>query len=255
MENLVHCTVFREYVNQKFASLEKDIYVNTANIKQRLKKKIRKTIDQPKCITMLEVQPFDPFEFKILQVFYHLLPQDETYIKKLEDMVFNHHFFKMDEIQRHRNDELLALILKKEDIRVTIENEEDFDDPPHFNYISKNFLVEEMYVIEQKSVTGCKCKTCSMDSNCCPQLMKQPFPYKTDKNGRNLLRLNKSDKIFECGDLCACGMECINRVTQQQKEIPLCLFKTKNRGWGVKPMSDIPKGNMQICLSVLSFII
>lgn len=70
----------------------------------------------------------------------------------------------------------------------------------------------------------------------------QPFPYKEDRTGsRSLLRLNKTDKIVECGDLCKCGSECVNRLTQRRKEYPLCLHKTKNRGWGVKALTNIPK--------------
>lgn len=244
MENLVHCTVFREYVNQKFKSLEKDIYINICNIKQKLKKRIRNALRQQKFITMLEVQPFDPFEFKIIQVFYHLLPPDDAYRDNLESLVFKNYFFKLEEVQRRLNDELLERIRKKEDIMVTMENEEDFDPPPKFEYITKNFLTEEMYVIDQNKVNGCKCQTCTKESDCCPKLSSQLFPYKVmEKTGRQVLRLNKAEKIVECGDLCECGIDCLNRVTQRSKEIPLCLFKTKNRGWGVKAVTNIFKGS------------
>lgn len=247
LENLVHCTVFREYVNQKFKSLEKDIYINVCNIKQKLKKKIRAALRQPKYLVMLEVQPFDPFEFKIIQVFYHLLPSDETYRNNLETLVFKNYFFKLDEVQRRLNDELLERIRKKEDIVVTMENELDFDSPPKFEYITKNFLTEEMYVIEQSRVNGCKCKTCSISSDCCPKLSSRLFPYRVlEKSGRHVIRLTKAEKIVECGDLCECGIDCINRVTQRPKEIPLCLFKTPNRGWGVKAVNNIPKGSFII---------
>jgi hypothetical protein len=222
--------------------------VNCANIKQKLKKQMRQAIREPKFITMLEIQPFDPFEFKIMQVFYHLLPTDEKYRENLEKLVYANYFFKLDEVQRQRNDELCDIICKKEDINVTIENEQDFDDPPTFNYITKNFLVDDVYVIEQKSVNGCKCKDCSKDSECCPKLMSKPFPYKVDKNGRTVLRLNRSEKILECGDLCLCGPACLNRVSQQAKQFPLCLFKTENRGWGVKPLVNIPKGTSRLSL-------
>lgn len=244
LENLVHCTVFREYVNQKFLSLEKDIYVNICNIKQQLKKRIREAIRQQKFITMLEVQPFDPFEYKVAQVFFHLLsPPDEVFCKNLEELVFKNYFFKLDESQRKKHDELLERIRKKEDIMVTIENDEDFDDPPRFEYITKNFLSDEMYVIDHQGINGCKCKTCSRESSeCCPQLKGEPFPYKYDTKGRTVLRLNRAEKIIECGDLCECGLECINRVSQRRKEIPLVLYKTKDRGWGVRAGANIAKG-------------
>lgn len=242
LDNVVHCTIFREFVNQKFKSLEKEIYVNCCNIKQRLKKAIRRTMDQQKGITMFEIQPFDPFEFKVYQVLFHLLPKDDAYLKNLEELVFKNHFFKLDEVQRQKNDALLEKIRKKEDVVVTIENEEDFSDPPKFEYITKNFLTDEIYMIDNNNVKGCKCKDCSKDSDCCPKLKGEPFAYKQEKNGLITLRLKAAEKIYECGDLCECGSECVNRVSQRRKEIPLCLFKTKDRGWGVKSMVNVPKG-------------
>lgn len=242
LDNLVNCTIFKRYVNQKFKSLEKEIYVNSNNIKQKLKKTIRRIMDQQKYITMLDIQPFDPFEFKVNQVFFHLLPQDDRYQEKLENLVFKNHFFKLDERQRQQQDELQEKIRKKEDVVVTIENDEDYSDPPKFEYITKNFLTDEVYMIDSHNVKGCKCKECSKDSDCCPKLKGQPFAYKQDKNGRIVLRLKAAEKIFECGDLCECGNECTNRVSQRRKEIPLCLFKTRNRGWGIKTMANIVKG-------------
>lgn len=242
LDNLVQCTVFREYVDEKFKSLEKDIYVNCSNIKQRVKKDVRQTMKQQKAITMYQIQPFDPFEYKVIQVFYHLLPADEKFKKKLENLVYKNHFFKLDEHQGKLHDELLARIRKKEDIVVTIENDEDFSDPPKFEYLIKNFLNDDQYLVATSSVKGCKCKDCSKDSECCPKLKGQPFPYRKEKNGRVVMRLNTADKIIECGDLCECGEECMNRISQRRKEIPLCLFKTKNRGWGVRALANIPKG-------------
>lgn len=193
---------------------------------------------------MLEIQPFDPFEYKIKQLFYHLEPNhDEIFQKDLEDQVFKSHFFKLDQVQRYKNDELLERIRKKEDVKVTIENDEDFDDPPQFQYITKNFLSDEMYVIEHNNERGCECTTCTKDSKCCPTIKgKEPFAYRVNKHDQPVLRLSRADKIIECGDLCSCGSECLNRATQQRKETSMCLFKTVGRGWGVRALENIPKG-------------
>lgn len=241
VDNLVQCSVFREYVDQKFKSLEKDIYVNCSNIKQRIKKKVRETLKQQKAVTMFEIHPFDPFEYKVTQVFYHLLPSDERFKKKLENLVFKNYFFKLDEYQTKMLDQLLARIRKKEDVVVTIENDEDFAFPDQFEYITKNFLNDKVYTREENKVKGCKCDTCSKDSDCCPKLTGKPFPYKLERNGRSVIRI-LTEKIVECGDLCACGSNCVNRVSQRKKEIPLCLFKTKNCGWGVRAAANVPKG-------------
>lgn len=55
--------------------------------------------------------------------------------------------------------------------------------------------------------------------------------------------MRQAENIIECGDLCKCGIECINRLTQQRKDVPLCLFKTKDRGWGVKAMANVTKNS------------
>ena len=34
-------------------------------------------------------------------------------------------------------------------------------------------------------------------------------------------------------------MDCINRVVQHGRKIPLCIFRTDNRGWGVKTLQPI----------------
>lgn len=204
---------------------------------------LRNAMSRPKFLTMLEVQPFDPFEFKIYQTFFHLLPPNEKYQEKLEQLVFKNHFFKLDQIQRQLNDEFLKKIDDMEDVMVTIENEEDFDDPPNFKYITKNFLTDELYVIDPSPVAGCECTDCSKDSDCCPKLKNLPFAYKQGKCGRVLMRLNKSKTIVECGEMCKCSKKCINRLTQRKKEIPLCIFKTKDRGWGVKAVTKIAKGS------------
>lgn len=242
LDNLVHCTVFREYVNERFKSLETEIYVNSSNLKQALKDRIRRTMDQQKAITMLEIQPFDPFEFRVIRVFYHLLPEEETFKKNFEEAVFKNHFFKLDEHQRQLHDELQAQIRNKEDILVSIENDEDFSDPPNFEYVTKSFLTDEVNTVGNQNVVGCKCDVCSKDSECCPQLKGEPFAYEEDKNKRVVLKLESAEMIYECGDLCPCGQDCINRVSQRPKEIPLCLFKTKNRGYGIKAMANITKG-------------
>lgn len=102
---------------------------------------------------------------------FHLLPPSEAFLEKLEELVFRSHFFKLDEVQRVKNEVLLDYIRKKEDIAMSIENEEVFEDPPQFEYITRNLITHQNYVIEP-TTNGCKCDVCSKDSNCCPQLVQ-----------------------------------------------------------------------------------
>lgn len=49
--------------------------------------------------------------------------------------------------------------------------------------------------------------------------------------------------IVECSSYCNCCRDkCVNRVVQNGLQHKLELFMTKNRGWGVKTISDIPAG-------------
>lgn len=107
-----------------------------------------------------------------MQVLYHLTPPSEPFIAKLEELVFKNWFLKLDEVQQAKKSILLDCIRKLEDVPLSIENDEDFEFPPEFEYITKNLLTEETCVIEPKSI-GCECVVCSKDSDCCPNFMKQ----------------------------------------------------------------------------------
>jgi hypothetical protein len=242
VRNLTGCAVFRDFIYSRFESLEEDVLVNKTNIKHRLKERITEAVKQRKFFTMLAIQPFDPFEFLVAQVCFLLVPRDEKFVRCLDDLVFKSVFYNLDGIQRKKHERFLEQIRKKEDIQVTIENDEDFDDPPRFKYITKNILPDEYHEETRQEIKGCDCSPCSENSKCCPQLKLEPFPYKLNAKGRSVLRLESTETIIECGDSCKCGIGCINRVSQRQKEIPLCLFKTKNRGWGVRAGVNIPKG-------------
>jgi histone-lysine N-methyltransferase SETDB1 len=52
--------------------------------------------------------------------------------------------------------------------------------------------------------------------------------------------------IFECNPKCKCDCRCTNRVVQNGIIIRLQLFKTANKGWGLRCLDDIPKGTF-IC--------
>jgi [histone H3]-lysine9 N-trimethyltransferase SUV39H len=252
-DNLRLNITFQKYIKEKFEERETDIYVNLASFKERLKSKIRYTLrNQLKFVTMLDILPFDPFEYKVRQVVYHLINvRTEKMTEYLEDMVFRNYFFKLEEVQRIKHDKLIEKIQKIDNIKFTIENDIDFDDPPNFEYISKNFLADQMNetVFETDvfltDFKGCKCKTeeCSKENQkCCPRLLKKPFSYKYDSKDNPILRLKFYEEIIECNDLCSCGPNCLNRVSQQRNNVPLCLFKTETRGWGIKAATNIKKG-------------
>ena len=48
--------------------------------------------------------------------------------------------------------------------------------------------------------------------------------------------------IYECNKHCSCSSTCTNRVVQFPVRSRLQVFKTKNNGWGIRALDDIPQG-------------
>lgn len=52
-----------------------------------------------------------------------------------------------------------------------------------------------------------------------------------------------SNGIVECGNLCrCCAAKCSNHVVQNGIQHKFEIFKTANKGWGVRATTDLPKG-------------
>lgn len=75
------------------------------------------------------------------------------------------------------------------------------------------------------------------------------FPYR--KSNRNDTKrpqtlqpfyLKSRNAIYECNDNCRCGPVCKSRVVQKGRRVPLTIFKTRNRGWGVCCNEDLVEG-------------
>ncbi|KAG5672767.1 hypothetical protein PVAND_002863 [Polypedilum vanderplanki] len=240
MDNLRYNLIFQEFIHNEFNKHEMEIFVKIANFKQKLRSKIRKIYNEnPKWYIMHSiVQPFDPFEYKAHQVFYHLIKNiPEKFTILLEELVIKNYFFKLEQTQRTKAGLIADKMSELEGITIVIDNEEDFELPPEFEYITKNFLVDDVnqsFVEEPKDIpSGCKCVSCGPTSECCPMLASEPFAYK-EANKRTVIGLKRQEAIIECNENCKCNKKCINRVTQQSRNLVLCLFKTANRGWGVK---------------------
>ena len=48
--------------------------------------------------------------------------------------------------------------------------------------------------------------------------------------------------IYECNSACACSNTCTNRLVQFPIRSRLQIFKTENRGWGIRTLDDMPQG-------------
>eukprot|EP01018_Ginkgo_biloba_P015341 Gb_40999 [translate_table: standard] len=131
---------------------------------------------------------------------------------------------------------------KRESIPVCLVNTVDDDKGlPHFEYISK--VRYSNSVVNLESSSGCDCKgSCVAGDKClCFSINGGEMPY--NQNG---ILVRGKPLIYECGELCRCPPTCRNRVSQKGPKFHLEVFKTDNRGWGVRSWDSIPAGSF-IC--------
>lgn len=130
----------------------------------------------------------------------------------------------------------------KEGADIQVENDVDFEGPPAgFRYIVENEYSRDVNPPAADALIGCTCSNCTDSAVCdCAQYDDMPphFTYIEDRLAELGTRL-----IKECNDRCGCGPDCPNRVVQNGRTIDLKIFKTRNRGWGVKSVTDIEKGS------------
>ncbi|XP_021724197.1 histone-lysine N-methyltransferase, H3 lysine-9 specific SUVH6-like [Chenopodium quinoa] len=128
----------------------------------------------------------------------------------------------------------------KEDVPIGAVNTIDDEKPPPFTYITSMMYPDWCRPIPPK---GCDCKNGCSDSEHCACAFKNggDIPY----NYSGAIVQAKS-LVYECGPLCKCPPSCHNRVSQHGIKLPLEIFKTNSRGWGVRCLSAIPSGSF-IC--------
>lgn len=74
------------------------------------------------------------------------------------------------------------------------------------------------------------------------------FPYQKPKDDERIPQTLQSfyresrHPIYECNLNCNCGPVCKSRVVQKGRRVPLTIFKTPNRGWGVYCNEELIQG-------------
>ncbi|XP_030050100.1 histone-lysine N-methyltransferase SETMAR [Microcaecilia unicolor] len=114
--------------------------------------------------------------------------------------------------------------------------------PPLFQYTPENVAgvgadLDPMEI----SFPGCDCRAtvCLPDSCTC-------LPHGTNYNELRLINekseMRYARPIFECNIMCKCGDTCPNRVVQQGLQLQLQVFQTGQKGWGLRTLECICKG-------------
>ncbi|CAD6229387.1 unnamed protein product [Miscanthus lutarioriparius] len=130
-----------------------------------------------------------------------------------------------------------------ENLPVFLVNDIDSDKGPHhFTYTTQ---IEHLNPLSSVKLSeGCRCLSVCLpgDANCCcAQRNGGSLPY----SSLGLLVCRKT-MVYECGESCRCSFNCRNRVTQKGVRIHFEVFKTGNRGWGLRSWDAIRTGSF-IC--------
>ena len=116
----------------------------------------------------------------------------------------------------------------------------------NFEYITHSIIPENLRT-QISFYDGCDCETssCSLVPSCGCLLMhpKEEDQYQRSYNPSSSSVPNKYDlPRFECNSACTCASTCSNRIVQHGITKFLAVILTKNRGFGLITLEDIPKG-------------
>ncbi|KAK9069314.1 hypothetical protein SSX86_013430 [Deinandra increscens subsp. villosa] len=109
--------------------------------------------------------------------------------------------------------------------------------PAYFTYSSSLKFAKPLRSSSKSS--GCRCSNgCQPATNCpCVERNGGYLPY---SSGGVLLSHNLV--IHECGSSCLCPPTCRNRISQTGLKLRLEVFRTKNKGWGLRSWDPIRAG-------------
>ncbi|KAH8391005.1 hypothetical protein KR215_003386, partial [Drosophila sulfurigaster] len=145
----------------------------------------------------------------------------------------------------------------QEKMAIPLVNYYDNSLPPPCTYAKQRIPTEGVHLnLDEEFLVGCDCEDdCSDKSKCsCWQLTVAGVRYcnpnkPIEEIGYQYKRLHEHvpTGIYECNSRCKCRKNCLNRVVQHSLEMKLQVFKTSNRGWGLRCVNDIPRGAF-ICI-------
>ncbi|XP_042346358.1 histone-lysine N-methyltransferase SETDB1-B-like isoform X2 [Plectropomus leopardus] len=150
------------------------------------------------------------------------------------------------------------ITIGKEDIPLSCVNEIDSTPPPKVAYSKERIPEDGVYInTSPEFLVGCDCTDgCRDKSKCsCHQLTLQatgctPGGQINPNAGYMHKRLEEClpTGIYECNKRCkCCSQMCTNRLVQHGLQVRLQLFKTQNKGWGIRCLDDVAKGSF-VCI-------
>ncbi|XP_043464292.1 histone-lysine N-methyltransferase EHMT2 isoform X2 [Leptopilina heterotoma] len=118
------------------------------------------------------------------------------------------------------------------------------DKPTDFLYVTENCFTSNINIDRTiTSLQSCRCENnCSSEKCLCGTISLRCW---YDEEGKLLPEFNYADPpmLFECNPSCDCNkITCNNRVVQHGMTQRFQLFRTKEKGWGLRTLKHIPKG-------------
>ncbi|XP_020671829.1 histone-lysine N-methyltransferase, H3 lysine-9 specific SUVH1 isoform X2 [Dendrobium catenatum] len=114
--------------------------------------------------------------------------------------------------------------------------------PSHFTYATKVKYLNP--INSMRPLPGCRCISVCLpgDASCsCAQQNGGNLPYCA-----NGFVVSRKHVLYECNSLCSCSVNCRNRVTQKGVNLHFEVFRTRDRGWGLRSWDPIRAGTF-IC--------
>ncbi|KAJ2023179.1 hypothetical protein IWW39_001607 [Coemansia spiralis] len=105
--------------------------------------------------------------------------------------------------------------------------------PDNFTYINQNIYSDEV-PRPCTPMFWCECTNGCCDGCECTK--------ERNYDNRGLLLSMGDERIVECGPLCKCGDDCVNRVVQKGRKVVLELRRYPHKGWGVVAKQRLKKG-------------
>ncbi|PHH61664.1 hypothetical protein CDD81_8075 [Ophiocordyceps australis] len=202
----------------------------------------------------------------------------------MERAVKRHFFHHSDEIAQKERDSCHWCQLRSFDLHwsapITVVNTVDDEVlPPDFRFIQERVLGQGVEAAEISFRSGCICED---DADCqyadCLCLADigdsdteshdenddglyhnngnvddgtlKKYAYHAHGAKAGLLRskmLRSKLPLYECHYGCSCSARCPNRVVERGRTVPLQIFRTEDRGWGVRTQEALKKGQYVDC--------
>lgn len=144
---------------------------------------------------------------------------------------------------------------------ITITNVVDtYELPGDFRFIDSNVYDGDVMPADDEFRVGCECESrsdcqyagchCLQDMDFDEDTQEKVYSYHSTGERKECLRgakLDSRDPIYECHASCSCDENCVNRVVERGRRIPLNIFRTEDsRGWGMSYFDFCPIKNVNI---------